>query len=408
VYDVIVVGARCAGASTAMLLARRGYRVLLVDRATFPSDAISGHFILPEGTRKLAEWGLLNKVLASGCPPLNRWSLNLGDFTLSADVALEDGLPLFVGPRRTVLDKMLVDAAVSAGAEVREGFSVTGVVVEGGRVVGVQGHSKQVGSVVERARIVIGADGKHSKIAEAVRAQSYMETPSLTCWYYSYWRDLPCEGLEIHWRPGRVALMFPTHGELTLVAVGWPHEEFHSFRRDIEGNYVATLRLMPGLVERVEGARRAERIFAMADVPNFFRKPYGEGWALVGDAGHHKDPMQAHGMSDAFLDADLLARAVDDGFCGRVPVQEAMSEYERLRNERAIPQNEKNMKAARLMGWDPPEQLSLRTALRDNPEDTAALVRALFDLSPAEEFFAPDNIRRIMIGARRRQAVGVG
>jgi flavin-dependent dehydrogenase len=399
-YDVIVVGARCAGAATALLLAQRGYQVLLVDKATFPSDTISGHFILHPGTRKLAEWGLLDKVLASNCPPVNRWRTNVGDFSLSAEVPTADGLPACIGPRRTVLDKILVDAAVAAGVELRAGFSVTDLQMAEGKVTGIRGRTKQGTLVAENASIVIGADGKRSKIAQLVEAPLYREHPSLTCWYMAYWSDFPSDALELNWRPGRLVLSFPTNDGLTLIAIGWPHQEFHQFRSDIEGNYRQTMQMMPELADRLPGARRVEPYMAMADVPTFFRQPYGSGWALVGDAGHHKDPTPARGISDAFCDADLLAAAIDDGLNGRQPLQQALAQYEQKRNERAIPDNDITLQRAQLKGWDAPDMRQLRLILRDNPLEAGRYFAAMSLVTPLATFFAPDNLRRILSEAQ--------
>lgn len=402
-FDVIIVGARCAGAATALLLARRGYRVLLVDKATFPSDTISGHFILHSGVRKLAEWGMLDKVLATGCPPVNHFVSDVGDFTLSGVVSTDDGAPTCIGPRRTALDKLLADEAVAAGTTLWEGFTVTGLLIEGECVTGLQGRTRNGAVVTERAHLVIGADGKHSRIAQMVGAASYREVDSLTCWYLTYWENFPIAGLEVHWRPRRVVFAFPTNDDLTFTAIGWPHAEFHRFRSDIEGHYRDTLCMMPSLAERLPKARRAERFTGMADVPNFFRRPFGPGWALVGDAGHHKDPLLARGISDAFCDADLLAAAVDDGLSGRRPMLEALAEYEQRRNERAIPDNELNLQAAHLEGWDSPEVLRLRAALRDNPSDASRFFAANMKVTPREAFFNPQNIQRIIMQAEARR-----
>jgi flavin-dependent dehydrogenase len=367
-----------------------------LDKASFPSDVISGHFILHPGTRKLAEWGLLEKVLESNCPPVHQWATDVGDFTLRGNVQAKGDIPACIGPRRTVLDKLLVDEAIAAGAELREGFVVNDVLTDGDRVTGIRGRTRGGTAVSEQARIVIGADGKRSRIAQLVEASGYLEYPSLTCWYMTYWSDLPCDGLELHWRHHRLVLNFPTNDGLTLVAVGWSHQEFHRFRSDIEGNFLATMRLMPSLAERLSIAQRVEPFVGMADVPNFFRRPYGPGWALVGDAGHHKDPTLARGISDAFCDADLLATAVSQGLSGRQSMPEALAQYERLRNERAIPDNEFSLQRARLENWDSPDMLRLRAALRDNPEATGQFFAMMAKAIPQEEFFAPENIQRIM------------
>jgi flavin-dependent dehydrogenase len=395
-YDAIIVGARCAGASLAMLLARKGHRVLLLDRATFPSDTISGHFILHEGTRKLAEWDLLDTLLASGCPPINRISTDFGDGALAADLPTPGGVPLGIGPRRTVLDKILVDAAVAAGAELREAFVVTGLLTDGDRVTGITGHTNGGPIISERARIAVGADGKHSSIARFVQASLYLEQPSLTCWYYTYWSDFPAEGLEINWRHQRIVFSFLTNDGLTMIAAGWPHAEFHYVRSDIEANYLETLRMIPSLAERLPDARRAERFAGMADVPNFFRKPYGPGWALVGDAGHHKDPTPAHGISDALHDAALLATALDDALSGQQDMSQSLARYHRLRDERAIPLYREAVAQAHLEAWDKPDAIALRAAVRHNPADASLFYAATMGVIPKDRFFNPNNLQHII------------
>jgi 2-polyprenyl-6-methoxyphenol hydroxylase-like FAD-dependent oxidoreductase len=184
-YDAIVVGARCAGSPTAMLLARKGYRVLVVDRARFPSDTISTHLLHPPGVAALKRWGLLDRLTATGCPSIHTYAFDFGPFTISGTPGTGDA-PVAYGPRRTVLDKLLVDGASEVGAEVREGFTVEDVVIEDGRVTGIRGHSRDGQTVTEHARVVIGADGRHSLVARAVKPEQYNEKPQLLCGYYTY------------------------------------------------------------------------------------------------------------------------------------------------------------------------------------------------------------------------------
>jgi len=181
-YDAIVVGARCAGAPTAMLLARRGHKVLVVDRATFPSDTVSTHLLHPPGVASLRRWGLLERLEATGCPPIDTYAFDFGPFTISGAPGTEEA-PVAYGPRRTVLDKLLVDAAAEAGAEVREGFTVQDVVLTDGRVTGIRGQDRHGRAVTERARVVVGADGRHSHVARAVGPEHYHERPPLLCGY---------------------------------------------------------------------------------------------------------------------------------------------------------------------------------------------------------------------------------
>ena len=365
-YDVIVVGARCAGSPLAMLLARKGHRVALVDRATFPSDIPHGHVILYRGVRFLREWGLLERVERSSCPPMRRHTFDLGDFPLSGFPPAYDGIPGEIAPRRYVLDKLLVDAAVEAGAELHEGCAVESLLWEGERVTGIRYQTPTGAIAEEHARIVVGADGRHSRIARAVNATAYRERPSLTCGYYSYWSGVDSGGLEAHILPRpALALAFPTNDDLTCVAVQWPVAEFRAMRANIEKAFFAVLDLVPSLAERVRAGRREERFRGTADLQNFIRQASGPGWALAGDAGAHKDPLLASGISDAFNDAATLAEALDAGLCGREPLDRALANWGRLRDAVIVPSYEASYRAAT---FPPPttELLRLRAAIRGN------------------------------------------
>ena len=167
-YDAIVVGARCGGSPTAMLLARNGYRVLLVDKATFPSDTMSTHLAHPPAVAALDRWGILEQLEATNCPPITRYSFDFGPVTVAGTPRPANGTDRAYCPRRIVLDALLVEAAAAAGAELREAFAVEEVVVEDGRVTGIRGHAKGGETVTERAKVVVGADGRHSLVAKAV------------------------------------------------------------------------------------------------------------------------------------------------------------------------------------------------------------------------------------------------
>jgi len=272
-YDAIIVGARCAGSPTAMLLARKGYRILLVDRATFPSDTMSTHILWPHGAALMDRWGLFDQLAATGCPPVAlRLTFDVGPFALQGGVVdTNHGRGGFC-PRRTVLDKLLVDAASKAGAEVREGFTVETLLWDGDQVVGIKGHGRTGGTVDERARIVIGADGVHSLVATSVQAPEYDTTPALTTNYYTYYSGFEADDIEMYVRDAHAVGCFPTHDGLTLLAALWPCSRFQTIRTDIEHHFRASLESAPTVARRWEGACREEKWFGIAGLPNYFRQ----------------------------------------------------------------------------------------------------------------------------------------
>jgi flavin-dependent dehydrogenase len=389
-YDVIVVGARCAGASTAMLLAQKGHSVLLVDRASFPSDIPHGHFIHMHGPRRLATWGLLDRVLDTGVPPITSFTQDFGDFPLTGHDLVVDGVPLGLGPRRSYLDHVLVEAAVEAGAELREGYAVQEYLSDGDRIVGVRSSS---GS--ERAQVVVGADGRNSSLAKTAGAPAREEVPTLSCWYFTYWSGVPGSGLELTVRNERATFVHPTNDGLMTIFAVWPIAELPRVKADIEGEYMKVIDSMPGLGERVRAGTREERFYGATQLPNFVRKPYGPGWALVGVAGCHKDPYMALGVCDALRDAELLADALHDGLSGDRPMEEALANYERSRDEQTMPWYQLNLQAAPL-GPPPPDALAIRQGLRDSQEDTNHFYMAREGMVPPESFFNPENMQRLM------------
>jgi 2-polyprenyl-6-methoxyphenol hydroxylase-like FAD-dependent oxidoreductase len=406
-YDAIVVGARCAGAPTAMLLARKGYKVLMVDRDTFPSDILSTHYIHQPGVAKLKQWGLLDQVTATGCPPMTHFDVDFNGIVLSGSPPPWGDVAEAFCPRRYLLDKILVDAALAAGAELREGFSVREIVQEDGAVTGIRGRSGGGRTVTVSARIVIGADGVHSRVAQAVQAPEYKAVPALACAYYSYWSGVPVRGGDAVMRDRRIFIAFPTNDDLTCIAMQWPNEEFHTFRADIERNFMETLELVPAFAERVKAGHRVERFTGVADLPNYYRKPYGPGWALVGDAGYHKDPATGQGITDAFRDADLLAEAIDAGFSGRQPLEEALVGYEQRRNDATMAMYEFTLEQ---VSFQPPpdDMVTLLRALQGNQADTDRFMGLLAGTTPFPEFMNPENIGRIVGGPLPAPPAGRG
>ena len=393
-YDVIVVGARVAGSPTAMLLARKGYRVLVVDRATFPSDTLSTHIIHAPGVAALQRWGLLDAVAASGCPPIGGYALDFGPFTISGTTRPVDGITRAYAPRRTVLDTILVDAARNAGVEVREGCNVDEVIVDEGMVKGVRCGGRE-----ERAAIVVGADGRNSHVARAVDAETYETKPRLQYGYYTYFSDLPTDRMETYIRPDRGFGVAPTNDGQTMVVVGWPYAEAQALKTDVEGNYYQTLRMVPAFAERIARAKQVAPFLGGA-VPGWFRKPYGDGWALVGDAGYNKDPITAQGITDAFLDAERCSTAIDQWLGDGKPYNDVMSAWHQERDAKAMPVYQFTAQLATLEP-PPPELQQLLGAVHGNQQAMDDFVSVVSGAVSPADFFSEENVGAVLAAARR-------
>ena len=399
-YDAIVVGARCAGSPTAMLLARRGLKVLLVDRATFPSDTISTHILWPHGAELLERWGLLQRLAATGLPPIcRRMTFDVGPFALRGTIPDANAGNGGFCPRRTVLDSLLVNAAAEAGAEVREGFAVDGVLIDGDTVVGIRGQTRATQRVEEQARIVVGADGVNSFIAREVRAREYDCMPVTACAFYSYFSDVEQDDIELYVREHRAFGSAPTHDGLHLVMVNWPAREFPSVRRNPEAHVWRALEMAPDFLARVRAGRREEKWYGTAGVPGYFRKPYGKGWALVGDASYNKDPITAQGISDAFIDAAALAAALEAGTSDANRLALVLGAHEVARNERVRPMYHFTSQLAALEP-PPPEMQILFGSLRDNQDATDAFLSAITGASPIADFMSNDNLAPIIAASK--------
>lgn len=394
-YDVIVVGARCAGAATAMLLARSGLHVLVVDKAVFPSDTVSTHYIHQPGVARLRDWGLLDRLAATGCPPLVEQVFDVGPFALRGAPPPSAGVATGYAPRRTVLDHLLVRAAAEAGAEVRESFAVKELLVEEGVVTGVRGRTDGGTPIDERARLVIGADGLRSVVARLAGAPTYDEQPAASCAYYSYWSGIPLDVVELYPRPGRMLIAAPTHDDLTLVIGYWPIAEFPQVRADVETAFLDAVDEVPVLADRVRAGERAERFRGSADLDGFRRRPFGPGWALVGDAGYHKNPITALGITDAFRDADLLATAVVEGLSGRRPLDEALADYEAARNAASGPLYGLTTDLGRLEP-PPPQMQAIMGALVGDPVESGRFLGTIAGTVALDDFFSPANVARIL------------
>ena len=339
-HDVVVVGARCAGSSTAMLLARQGLDVVVVDRATFPSDTLSTHALARGGVVQLARWGLLEAVVASGAPKIHRAGFHLPDgSSVERSIKHRAGVDHLLAPRRHVLDSLLVDSAAAAGARVETGVTVTGTITDdSGRVAGITTRDADGTTRELRARFVVGADGMRSRIARAVGAQMLDERPAAGAAHYTFVAGLDAEGFEFHIGDGSFAGVFPTHGGEANVWVCNPAADPRPTGPDRTDAFLALLeRTAPRLAARVRRAQVTAPVRGAVGLPNHVRQAAGPGWALVGDAGYHRDPITGHGMTDAFRDAELVARHLGQVLRDEAPEHDALSVYGEERDRALAP-----------------------------------------------------------------------
>ena len=327
-YDVIVIGARCAGSPTAMLFAQQGYRVLLLEKAQFPQDTLSSHYIHMQGMARLHQWGLLDKLRDAGCRPITHQSYAGPDVRIDGFSLPLDGLRYTYAPRRYVLDPILADGAVAAGVEFRESCAVKDLVWQDDRVVGVRYTTPGGAEATDRARLVVGADGMRSLVARKAGAQNVIEHPRVTCTYYSYWADVPSH-FELYERPGRWVGVIPTNDDLTLLMTYFPQDEYNDVRKGVEPFYLDTFRTTaPELYERMSAGRRVEQLYGTGHQENYFRKAYGPGWVLVGDAVNHKDSITARGITEAFVQAQSLTDHIGKRLHDDAALRTALRRYE--------------------------------------------------------------------------------
>lgn len=308
-YDVVIVGARCAGASAALLLARQGRKVLLIDRMEFPADIMSTLYIHPPGVALLARWGVLDAVAASGCPPLDTVDYDVAGLRLTAATPPTPYSTVAYAPRRRVLDELLVRAAVEAGAEFRDRTSLRELTWRDDRVTGVRIQSAD-GLQDVPAKLVLGADGQGSRLASLVDAPYLTADQPVSCVYYSSWQGIRT-GFGYHERPDSWVVRIPTHDGLTLVTTYFPQDQFARIRHDALAAHLAAIEQnAPDLHEQLTDAERVGSLVGTGNQQNFFRRANGPGWALIGDAGHHLDSITARGITNAFTQSQLLSDAL--------------------------------------------------------------------------------------------------
>jgi 2-polyprenyl-6-methoxyphenol hydroxylase-like FAD-dependent oxidoreductase len=334
-HDIAVVGARAAGAATALLLARMGHDVVVLDRALLPSDTLSTHSIARSGVVQLHRWGLLDDVLASGAPPIHEVTFHgIGDEPVTRRVKDRAGVDVLVAPRRHILDTIVADAAAAAGAELRLGHTVTGLRRDAtGRVAGLDATGPGGEPVEIEAHLVVGADGLRSHVARAAGAHLVDVRPAGSATAYAYYGGVGWPGIEFFLSDGALAGIFPTHGGEACIWVCVPPEVAVSVRREAgsmtAGFETLLARVAPALAERLRDAERASPVHATTRLPNQVRQAFGPGWALVGDALYHRDAITGHGLSDAYRDAEFLATALDAGLRGEWSMSDALTAYRR-------------------------------------------------------------------------------
>jgi 2-polyprenyl-6-methoxyphenol hydroxylase-like FAD-dependent oxidoreductase len=380
--DVVVIGARAAGAAVALLLARLGHDVIVVDRAALPADTVSTHQLARPGVVQLHRWGLLAAVLGSGAPAIREVTFTAAGESVSRVVKHKSGVDFLVAPRRYVLDDIVARAAVRAGADLRTGVFVAGVRLDdAGRAVGVYGRDRAGARVEIEARFVVGADGLRSTVARSVGAEVIEWRGDRSAMQYAYFEGLPWHGIEMFVADRALAGVFPTHFGQACIWVATPSVDAHAARRGAASRteaFAAQLRhAAPELANRLRAGRCASPVAGMLRMPNLLRRAYGPGWALVGDAGYHRDAITGHGLSDAYRDAELLAAALHQALRGDLEHDAALAGYQSAR-DRCL--REVFELTCALAGYPPvPYFVELQKRLSRALDDEAASLAALVD-----------------------------
>jgi 2-polyprenyl-6-methoxyphenol hydroxylase-like FAD-dependent oxidoreductase len=381
-YDVIVIGARVAGAATAMLLARAGARVLCVDRTRRGSDTLSTHALMRGGVAQLQRWGLLTELEAAGTPPVRRTVFHYGTESSAVSIKPAAGVDALYAPRRTVLDALLVDAATAAGATFEFGVDLVDLSRgAAGEVTGAVLRDRRSGTRSVVAPLVIGADGARSAVAQLVRAPLRHSGSHASAILYGYWSEFPSDGYEWFYQPQLTAGTIPTNGGLTCVFVGGPPARVASaVRSGTPATALGRLATAAGLGERLACAAREGTVRSVRGLqPGYLRAAAGNGWALVGDAGHWLDPMSTHGMTAALRDAELLARAVLSPTTSAAERRAALAGYQAERDRLSLPMMGVTDEIASYT-WD---LNRIRGLLRQLASAMTVEVEALVGLQPA-------------------------
>lgn len=396
-YDALIVGGRVAGASLAQLLARQGRKVLVADRDEFPSDTMSTHFMNMIAVGALKRLGVLEDILAAGFRPITRHRTWIDDCCFEGPAGSPGAYSL--APRRIVLDSTLIEHAVRAGAQFEQRTRVASVLQDSGQVVGAVlqttgGERREV-----RARVVVGADGKSSKVAEWVGAQEYDAVPALRPAYYGYFRGIeprPEPTLEIWFGGDQIGFLFPMREGEDCIVLELQPEDFQEFRSDHAAVFDARVRRLPEMARRMQNARLEGKLIGVKGIDNYFRKPYGPGWALTGDAGYLKDPLTGLGIGDALEQSFMLAEALGAWFDG-ADWEASMSAFQQKRDQTMKPMYDTTLEHVRMRDIGPAEQALLR-AIVISPTQMRTVAYAMVAQLPS--LLAPATYGRIAFVSR--------
>lgn len=386
-YDVVVVGGRVAGSAIGMLLARRGHKVLIVERAAMPSDTVSTHAILRSGVLQLTRWGLIDRVIAAGTPPIKDITLGFGEERIPFRVRPEFGIDTLYAPRRYLLDDMLAAAAREAGAEFIDRTAVSAVLSDRGVVRGVQIRRGGRRSEIS-ARWVVGADGHHSRVADQVGAAFRRQHPATNAVHYGYFEGIDADRFWFQFTPGINAGLIPTNDGQCLVFAGRPAHLRPAFSADPDREFFRLIASAGAdLADLVARGTRVGKFRGTSGLSGFIRQAWGPGWALVGDAGYTKDPISAHGISDALRDAELCARAIDGALTKPESSGEFLSTYEALRDSLSARMYEESRQLARFQ-WSAEEASARMRIISDEVRSECEALLALPDWAHEQPLIA--------------------
>ncbi|MGH2458890.1 MAG: NAD(P)/FAD-dependent oxidoreductase [Chloroflexota bacterium] len=399
-YDVVIVGGRVAGASLALLLGHRGHRVLLIDRDQFPSDTLSTHYMSPPAVALLQQIGLLEDVESTGLRRITRMRTYFEDCLFEGPVGPADAYGL--APRRDRFDAIVAEHAVRrGGVEFHDRTRAERLIEEDGRVVGIVAH--RAGDVPReiRARVVVGADGKHSQIAQWVQAPTYEAVVGLRPGYYGYFHDVEPLGepaVELFFQDEHMGFIFPMEPGVDCLAIEAQPRDFEEFRRAPAAVLVERFKRFPGMARRLAGATLEGSALGTRGVDNYFRKPYGPGWVLTGDAAYCKDPSTGLGMGDAISQALLLEGTLAAVLAG-AEWESSLAEFQRARDEAMLPFYRATLAYTRAPDV-PPESLALLRTVLSLPPYARLLAAAFPAALAAPGVLPPPVLKRLELMAR--------